>query len=118
MAYVTTETGHRIYFEHHRGTKLPVLLVDGWGTSCRVWDTTLSALQAAGLPVAVVNPREARLCQADGPSGQALHLVCIAGSLWCANRTQALARRRVVQRHAPRRYAVHFVFLERVQGNC
>lgn len=68
MAYVSTETGHRIYFEHHPGKKLPVLLVHGWGTSCRVWDTTLSALQAAGHAVVTFDQRGCGLSDKDFPA--------------------------------------------------
>jgi pimeloyl-[acyl-carrier protein] methyl ester esterase len=67
MAYVSTGTGHRIYFEHHAGTKLPVLLVHGWGTSCRVWDTTLSALLAAGHAVVTFDQRGCGLSDKDFP---------------------------------------------------
>jgi non-heme chloroperoxidase len=68
MAYVSTGTGHRIYFEHHAGTKLPVLLVHGWGTSCRVWDTTLSALLAAGHEVVTFDQRGCGLSDKDFPA--------------------------------------------------
>lgn len=67
MAYLSTETGHRIYFEHHRGTKLPVLLIHGWGMSCRVWDTTLSALQAAGHAVLTFDQRGCGQSDKDFP---------------------------------------------------
>jgi pimeloyl-[acyl-carrier protein] methyl ester esterase len=91
MAYVSTETGHRIYFEHHRGTKLPVLLVHGWGTSCRVWDTTLSALQAAGHAVVTFDQRGCGLSDKDFPANtislgadDALAVLKAAGVRRCA----------------------------------
>src|SRR5262245_24560781 len=47
MARLQVADGRSIYYEHHAGTKLPVMLIHGWGMSCRVWDTTLSALKQA-----------------------------------------------------------------------
>lgn len=57
MAYVITSDGRRIYFEHHAGRKVPVMLIHGWGMSCRVWDTTMSALLAAGHEVVTFDQR-------------------------------------------------------------
>ncbi len=57
MAYVSTASGRRIYFEHHAGSKLPVMLIHGWGMSCRVWDTTLSALLGAGHEIVTFDQR-------------------------------------------------------------
>lgn len=68
MAYLSTETGHRIYFEHHHGKKLPVLLIHGWGMSCRIWDTTLSSLQAAGHAVVTFDQRGCGLSDKDFPA--------------------------------------------------
>lgn len=68
MAYYKTETGHRIYFEHHSGTKLPVLLIHGWGMSCRIWDTTLSVLLAAGHEVVSFDQRGCGLSDKDFPA--------------------------------------------------
>lgn len=47
----------QIHFEHHAGTKLPVLLIHGWGMSTRVWDTTLPALLDAGHAVIAFDQR-------------------------------------------------------------
>jgi non-heme chloroperoxidase len=57
MAYVTTADGGKIYYEYHVGSKLPVLLIHGWGTSTRVWDTTVPALKAAGHAVLAFDQR-------------------------------------------------------------
>jgi pimeloyl-[acyl-carrier protein] methyl ester esterase len=46
-----------IYFEHYPGTGRPVVLVHGWGMSCRVWDTVLPALIDAGHEVASLDHR-------------------------------------------------------------
>jgi pimeloyl-[acyl-carrier protein] methyl ester esterase len=57
MAYLSVEGERRIYFEDHRGEGLPVLLVHGWGMSCRVWDTTTAMLVDAGHRVIVFDQR-------------------------------------------------------------
>jgi pimeloyl-[acyl-carrier protein] methyl ester esterase len=51
MGVLATDGDRRIYFEHYPGDRIPVVLLHGWGMSCRVWDTTLVALRAAGHPV-------------------------------------------------------------------
>jgi non-heme chloroperoxidase len=48
MGYLKVAEERSIYFEHYPGDGLPVMLIHGWGMSCRVWDTTLVALRAAG----------------------------------------------------------------------
>lgn len=48
MGWLTTDGERRIYFEHYPGQGIPIVLLHGWGMSCRVWDTTLVALHAAG----------------------------------------------------------------------
>ncbi|MEQ8859280.1 MAG: alpha/beta hydrolase [Pseudomonadales bacterium] len=48
MAYLNVDGERRIYYEDYAGDGLPVLLVHGWGMSCRVWDTTTAALLDAG----------------------------------------------------------------------
>ena len=48
MATIKVEDGKQIYFEQYPGSKVSVLLIHGWGTSNRIWDTTLVALQDAG----------------------------------------------------------------------
>ena len=57
MAYATTADHGKIYYEYHPGTKLPVLLIHGWGTSTRIWDTTLPALKSAGHAVLAFDQR-------------------------------------------------------------
>jgi non-heme chloroperoxidase len=57
MGYLKVEGERRIYFEDHHGDKLPVLLVHGWGMSCRVWDTTTAALSDAGHRVVCFDQR-------------------------------------------------------------
>lgn len=56
MAYLETARG-RVYYEHHGGNRLPVLLIHAWAMSTRVWDTTLCALQEAGHEVIAFDHR-------------------------------------------------------------
>ncbi|MCB2075527.1 MAG: alpha/beta hydrolase [Novosphingobium sp.] len=56
MAYLETGSG-RIYYEHHAGPKLPVLLIHAWAMSTRVWDSTLSVLLEAGHEVIAFDQR-------------------------------------------------------------
>ena len=56
MAYLETARG-RVYYEHHAGDRLPVLLIHAWAMSTRVWDTTLSALQERGHEVIAFDHR-------------------------------------------------------------
>lgn len=45
MAYLELDGGGSIYYEHHRGSSgPPVLLIHGWGASSRCWDAVLAAL--------------------------------------------------------------------------
>ncbi|MCC5810902.1 MAG: alpha/beta hydrolase [Ectothiorhodospiraceae bacterium] len=57
MAMLNVADGKQIYFEYYPGDKLPVMLIHGWGTHCRVWDTTLTALQDAGHAVVTFDQR-------------------------------------------------------------
>lgn len=56
MAYLDTGAG-QIYYEHHAGTKLPVMLIHAWAMSTRVWDSTLGALLDAGHEVIAFDQR-------------------------------------------------------------
>jgi pimeloyl-[acyl-carrier protein] methyl ester esterase len=57
MARLQVADGRSIYYEHHAGSRLPVMLIHGWGMSCRVWDTTLTALKQAGHEVIAFDQR-------------------------------------------------------------
>lgn len=46
MAYLDTDDGGRVYFEHHRADKLPVVLIHGWGMSGDYWASAVEALLA------------------------------------------------------------------------
>lgn len=57
MAYLATEDGGQVYYEHHRGEKTPVVLIHGWGMSGEYWASAVEALQAAGHGAIVVDHR-------------------------------------------------------------
>lgn len=57
MAMLSVDGDRAIYYEHHTGSGRPVLLVHGWGMSCRVWDTVLPALLDAGHEVVSLDHR-------------------------------------------------------------
>ena len=57
MATLAVESERSIYYEHHAGSKRPVVLVHGWGMSCRIWDTVLPALLAADHEVVAFDHR-------------------------------------------------------------
>lgn len=65
MAYLEVEKNKRIYFEYYPGKKRPVVLAHGWGMSCRVWDTTLVALQENGNAVITFDQRGCGLSDKD-----------------------------------------------------
>jgi non-heme chloroperoxidase len=57
MGYLAVEGDRRIYFEHHRGSGRPVVLVHGWGVTARCWDTVAPALRANGNAVVLLDQR-------------------------------------------------------------
>jgi pimeloyl-[acyl-carrier protein] methyl ester esterase len=57
MARLEVEGSKSIYYEHYRGTGPAVVLVHGWGMSCRVWDINLSVLLDAGHEVVSLDHR-------------------------------------------------------------
>lgn len=57
MSHILRENDRKIYFEHYSGSKTAIVLIHGWGTSCRIWDTTLVALRAAGHTVVMFDQR-------------------------------------------------------------
>jgi pimeloyl-ACP methyl ester carboxylesterase len=48
MGRLAVEGNKEIYFEDYAGEGRPLVLVHGWGMSCRTWDYNLPALRAAG----------------------------------------------------------------------
>jgi pimeloyl-[acyl-carrier protein] methyl ester esterase len=69
MPFLTVERSHgrRIYFEHYAGSKVPVVLIHGWGMSNRIWDTTLVELQASGHGVVSFDQRGCGQSDRDFP---------------------------------------------------
>jgi pimeloyl-[acyl-carrier protein] methyl ester esterase len=57
MARIAVEGERSIYYEHYEGRGLPVILIHGWGMSCRVWDTTLVGLRDTGHAVLAFDQR-------------------------------------------------------------
>lgn len=57
MAYLDTDNGARVYFEHHRAPKLPVVLIHGWGMSGDYWASAVEALLAEGHGAIIVDHR-------------------------------------------------------------
>lgn len=57
MAYLETDGGGRVYYEHHRAAKLPVVLIHGWGMSGDYWASAVEALLADGHGAIVVDHR-------------------------------------------------------------
>lgn len=75
MGFLTVSDERRVYFEHYAGAAgaLPVVLIHGWGMSTRVWDTTLSALLAAGHPVVAFDQRACGESDKDFPQTGIVH---------------------------------------------
>jgi non-heme chloroperoxidase len=57
MATLETEPGRRVHYEYYPGDKLPVVLIHGWGMSCRLWDVVLPVLTGAGHAVVSFDQR-------------------------------------------------------------
>jgi len=57
VAYLVTKDGGQVYYEHHRGNKLTVVLIHGWGMSSDYWASAIEALQAAGFGAIAVDHR-------------------------------------------------------------
>lgn len=57
MPHLAVEDDRRIYYEHHRGTGRPIVLVHAWGMSGRLWDRVVAELTADGREVVVTDHR-------------------------------------------------------------
>lgn len=57
MAFLETQDGGRVYYQHHRAEKLPIMLVHGWGMSSEYWTSTIEALLAADHGVFAIDQR-------------------------------------------------------------
>jgi non-heme chloroperoxidase len=57
MGRLEVESGKSIYFEDYAGEGRPLVLVHGWGMSCRAFDYNLAALRGAGHRVLALDHR-------------------------------------------------------------
>jgi non-heme chloroperoxidase len=57
MAYLAVERDRRIYYEHHEGTKRPIVLVHAWGMTGQLWDRVTPELLEDGHSVTVIDHR-------------------------------------------------------------
>jgi pimeloyl-ACP methyl ester carboxylesterase len=57
MGTLAVEGKKSIYYEDYAGDGQPLVLVHGWGMSCRTWDYNLPALRAAGHRVVSLDHR-------------------------------------------------------------
>ena len=57
MPYLDVEDDRRIYYEHHRGSGRPLVLVHAWGMSGRMWDHVVAELTGDGREVVVIDCR-------------------------------------------------------------
>jgi non-heme chloroperoxidase len=70
MATLKVDADKAIYYEHYAGSgddqsRRPVVLIHGWGMSCRVWDTVLPALFGAGHAVVTLDHRGCGMSDKD-----------------------------------------------------
>lgn len=57
MAQLSRENGKNVYYENYGSGSSAVVLIHGWGMSCRTWDYCLPALLAAGHRVISIDHR-------------------------------------------------------------
>lgn len=57
MARFDCGEGRTVYYEHHRGARVPVVLIHGWAMSGRMWAGVVENLCAAGHGVIVIDHR-------------------------------------------------------------
>ncbi len=67
MAYLNTSDGGRVYYEHHRATKIPVVLIHGWGMSGDYWASAVEALLAEDHAAIVIDHRGCGRSDRDFP---------------------------------------------------
>lgn len=78
MAFLNTDCGRRVYYEDYGSGSRAVLLIHGWGFSCRAWDNTLPALLDAGHRVVMIDHRGCGRSDKDFPD---LGIQAIAGDV-------------------------------------
>ena len=57
MAFLTREDNKNIYYEDYGQGADAIVLVHGWGMSCRLWDYSLQALCSSGFRVVLIDHR-------------------------------------------------------------
>lgn len=57
MSFLTREDNKQVYFEDYGSGDDAIILVHGWGMSCRLWDYSLAALCDNGLRVIMIDHR-------------------------------------------------------------
>lgn len=57
MSFLTREDNKQVYFEDYGSSDDAIILVHGWGMSCRLWDYSLAALCDNGLRVVMIDHR-------------------------------------------------------------
>ncbi|WP_295528054.1 alpha/beta hydrolase [Novosphingobium sp. Chol11] len=57
MARLDCGEGRSVYYEYHRGSATPIVLIHGWAMSSRIWAGTIEALTAAGHGVIAIDHR-------------------------------------------------------------
>lgn len=78
MAYLETDSGHRVHYDHFSGEGGTMVLVHGWGMSGEYWNSTVEALVTNGYGALVVDHRGCGLSDRDFPD---LSLRAIAGDV-------------------------------------
>lgn len=56
MAYLEAD-GRLVYYEHYAGTRVPVILIHGWGMSTQIWASVIDKLVACGHEVVALDHR-------------------------------------------------------------
>ena len=57
MAFLTREDNKQVYYEDYGSGSEAILLVHGWGMSCRLWDYSLAELRANKFRVVLIDHR-------------------------------------------------------------
>ena len=55
MAFLTREDNKQVYYEDYGSGSEAIVLVHGWGMSCRLWDYSLAELRASNFRVVLID---------------------------------------------------------------
>lgn len=89
MAYLETDSGHRVHYDHYAGDKGTMVLVHGWGMSGEYWNSAVEALVADGYGALVIDHRGCGLSDRDFPD---LSLGAIAGDVAAIVEARSLSK--------------------------